>query len=129
MKKIVIIFFTLFYLISTSGIILNNFYCCGKLKTTSIFSFHDYGKSCKGNQKPGCCDTKTVFLKIRDNQLPSTKVKVNSPDFIKIFHSTIASLFTFQYHNSETKLFALHYSPPPLISKQPIYLSVCNFRI
>ncbi len=128
MKKIILVFFTLLYLVSTSGITLSNFYCCGKLKETYIFSHHDYGKNCKGSKKPGCCDTKTVCCQVKDNHSPSTKIKVGTPTFNVIIHTTALSLFTFQNLNSET-LFSTNLHAPPLLSKQPVYLAVSNLRI
>ncbi len=128
MKRITVILLTLLYFVSTSGVAVSNFYCCGKLKETYIFIHHDYGKNCKGSKKSGCCDTKTVYFKVKDNHSPSTEVKVNTPDSQKLIHAAILSLFTLQNLDSETISFAYLHAPP-LISKQPVYLAVCNFRI
>ena len=129
MKRITVILITLLYLVSTSGVALSNFYCCGKLKETFIFSHHDYGKDCKGNKKAsGCCDTKTVYFKVKDNHSLSTEVKANGADFTKLLHNIFLPLFIFQNASSQAASFAFLHAPP-LISKQPVYLSVCNFRI
>lgn len=129
MKKITVILLTLLYLVSTSGMAISNFYCCGKLKETYIFNHHDYGKDCKGNKKTkGCCDTKTVYYKVKDNHSPSTEVKANSSDFSKFLFNPFIPLFIFQHASNQTNLFEFLHAPP-LISKQPVYLFVRNFRI
>lgn len=129
MKKFAVIFFTLLYLVSTSGIAWSNFYCCGKLKETYLFNHYNYGKDCKQDKKvPGCCDTKTFFAKVKDNHAPSTDLKVNGADCSKLLHPLFIAQFIFQNENIATTSFAFLHAPP-LISKQPVYLSVCNFRI
>ena len=129
MRRTTAILLTLIYLVSTSGIALSNFYCCGKLKETYFFSHHDYGKKCKGNKKAsGCCDTKTIYYKVKDNHFPSTEVKAKGGDFTKILFNAFLPLFIFQNASSQTASFTFLHAPP-LISKQPVYLSVCNFRI
>ena len=129
MKKIAVIFFTLLYLVSTSGIAYSSFYCCGKLKETYLFTHYNFGKDCKGNKKdPGCCDTKTFFAKVKDHHTPSTDIKVIGADFNNILHPLFLAHFIFQNESIQTTSFAFIHAPP-LISKQPVYLSVCNFRI
>lgn len=129
MKRIAVIFFTLLYLISTSGVAYSSFYCCGKLKTTYFFKTQDLTKNCKGNKKlPGCCDTKTYFVKVKDNHSPSQQFKFPDNNFSKQLF-TVAQIFAHSLYsvNEETSFTFSH--APPLISKQPVYLSVCNFRI
>lgn len=129
MKRIAVILFASLYLISASGIAIGNFYCCGKLKATYLFSHHDYGKDCKSDKKvPGCCDTKTVVVKVKDSHSPSQQLKSFTNDFsIQLF--AIAHLINDIFLSAdESPLFASIHAPP-LISNQPVYLSVCNFRI
>ena len=131
MKKVALLFFTLIYLVSVSGVAWGNFYCCGKLKETFLFSSKQavkISKSCKGNKLPGCCDTKTFFSKVKDNHSPSNAVKVADTFGKKLLQSNAFELpisqSTYFVTGSFTPLHA-----PPLISKQPVYLSICTFRI
>lgn len=130
MKKLAIIFFVLLYVVSTSGLTINYFYCCGKLKEISFLSNHtNFNKTCKGNKAiPGCCDTKATFLKIKDDHSPSQEFKVTPSNYLTnlfgITHITIQSFFSL----NESALYAYTHAPP-LERKHPIYLSVCNFRI
>ena len=129
MKRTATIFFALVYLMSTSGAVWSNFYCCGKWKETYFFKSKELSKDCRGNKKgPGCCNTKTFSFKVKDNHTPSTQVKANSADVTKFFSPTFISLFNSQHVSSETYSFAFLHAPP-FISKQPVYLAVCNFRI
>ena len=128
MKRITIIFFTLAYLISTSGVAWSNFYCCGKLKHTYFLSSGDLTKGCKGSKSPGCCNTKTVSFKVKDDHSPSVGSKINTPDAVKLFHPAFIDLLVSPKVISQTAFSASIHSPP-LISKPLIYLAVCNFRI
>ena len=126
MKKITVIFFALLYLVSTAGVAWSNFYCCGKLKEVYFFSSKNSSKDCKGNKRSGCCDTKSFSFKVKDNHSPSAQVKVNGAD-VKLFNYPVSSV-NLPCIAYKTYSFALAHAPP-LISKQPVYISVCNFRI
>ncbi len=130
MKRVAIIFFTLFYVVSTSGVTINYFYCCGKLKETSFLLNHkNLTNPCKGDKKaPSCCNTKRTFLKIKDNHSPSQELRTDQSNYfihlINIYVTTFNSFSSL----SKSPLFAYTHAPP-LTSKTPIYISVCNFRI
>ena len=131
MKKVALIFITLSYLVSVSGVAWGNFYCCGKLKETFLFSSKEaakFSKNCKGDKLPGCCDTKTFFSKVKDNHSPSQESKVNGTDGKKLFYSSTPALAVSQNRDFAYSAFPFLHAPP-LISKQPVYLSICVFRI
>lgn len=129
MKRVAVIFLALLYITSTSGVALSNFYCCGKWKETFLFSHHDYGKDCKQNKKvPGCCDTKTILVKVNDSHSGSQQVKVNDNNFSKQMFTVAHTIIQPFLSSDDSHSFAFVHVPP-LISKQPVYLSVCNFRI
>ena len=114
MKKGAVLFIAVLYLVSTSGVVWGNFYCCGKLKETFLFSSKELpkiSKSCKGNKVPGCCDTKTFFAKVKDNHSPSTEVKVNAASCNTLMYSASVFNATFQNANSAVP-FALTHAPP-----------------
>ena len=128
MKRITVILFTLLYLVSISGLAVNNFYCCGKYKESFVFHSKALSKFCKGNKLPGCCDTKTVLVKLKDNHSPSQQIKISFNDFLKnIFINGKKSDPSLNL--SQELLFLASIHAPPLISNQPVYLSVCSFRI
>lgn len=67
MKKGLIIAILLSYSIASFGVSLNYFYCCGKLKTVSLTA-NTEAKDCTGKSKKGCCDNKTVTIKLKVDQ-------------------------------------------------------------
>ena len=128
MKKVVIIFFALVYLASTAGVAWSNFYCCGKLKESYFFQSHNLSQNCKSDKKvPGCCDTKTFSFKVKDDHSPSVKVKANGVNSSKVYNNNFLALIRPLNATASYSYVFLH--APPLISKLPVYLSVCNFRI
>jgi len=129
MKRIVVVFLTFFYILSTSGVAWSSFYCCGKLKETYFFTHNDNGKSCKQDKKmPGCCDTKTYFAKVKDSHSPSAELKFSQNNFSQQLF-TIASSNMGAFSSWDESSYSALIHAPPLLSKQPVYLSVCNFRI
>jgi hypothetical protein len=66
-KKILAIVILLSYSVASLGISLNYFYCCGKLKTVSFYVKPEV-KDCKSKSKKGCCDNKTVTIKLKIDQ-------------------------------------------------------------
>lgn len=128
MKQFAITLFALLYLVSSSGVAINNFYCCGKLKKTSLFEVKDVFKNCKGNKLPGCCDNKTVIVKIKDKHSPVNTLKLACHEFANQFNVYVTTVtepfFASHAWNEWTAIHA-----PPLISKHPAYLTVQNFRI
>jgi hypothetical protein len=130
MKRIALLVIAVTYLVSVSGVAWGNFYCCGKLKETFLFSSKEaskISKTCKGNKLPGCCDTKTFFAKVKDNHSPSTEVKVKGASCSTLMYSAAVFNTIFQSANSIITFASTH--APPLLSKLPVYLSVCVFRI
>ena len=127
MKKGFVILLTITYLTMVSGISISNFYCCGKLKETHIYTYAHDAKDCKGDKSDaGCCDTKTTLLKIKDGHTTATEIQFNnySTTFIAIYDVFIGS-----DHASDLPLIIGFEHSPPIVSKNPIYISVNNFRI
>ncbi len=72
MKKLALILLIITYSMSTFGVSLKEFYCCGKLKSVSV-SLVDTGKAkcSKGGLEDGCCKLKFKTLKVKDNHFAS----------------------------------------------------------
>src|SRR5689334_10501609 len=114
MKKIAVVFFAALYLVSISGLAISNFYCCGKFKEAYIFQSKSEPRDCKGNKQSGCCDTKTVLVKVKDSHSAS-QIKINVNDFWG--NSFVAhDILNQSFHSVESSLLALIHSPP-LISE------------
>jgi hypothetical protein len=126
-KRILVILILMSYSIASFGVSLNYFYCCGKLKTVSL-ALKTEDKDCTGKAKKGCCDNKTVTLKLKvDQQKSSDQSTVHfvaplSPVILHTDNYTDLSIAT----NGNTN--SLYKRPPPdnLPSRQILF---CVFRI
>ncbi len=121
MKKILILLFSFFYLVLTSGMILNFHYCGGKIKSISLFSSSDEVGCCGSKMKSkNCCKDKTAYVKVKDNH--------NSNPFLKfitfkgqMLEIAIPSyLLAFQYSLQVERI--QNYYPPPVLYDNPLYL-------
>ncbi len=127
MKRSLILFFTVAYLVSISGVVISNFYCCGQFKKSYLFQNKIISSSCKEKvEGPGCCDTQTKQIKVKDDHssVDNFKVQPKESDFTftaKLF----TNLFSFQSSGISNSIFHI----PPLICKEPSYISQCVFRI
>src|SRR4051794_8835060 len=91
MKKIVLILLILIYSMSTFGVGLKEFYCCGKLKSISVTLIDSGKEKCnKGDDKGGCCQSKYQFLQVKDKHFasvhPSLPLKYNIAFVSTIFY-------------------------------------------
>jgi len=129
MRKTAAILLTLLYLVSTTGIVLSKFYCCGKLKEVSFFmSSHACSGCRKVNKPPGCCDTSTTYIKVKEGHTIAAQLKIAHSDPSKTFSSFRSFVPVLQSPNTPAVAFATIHAPP-WSGKRPVYLTVCNFRI
>ena len=99
MKRFLLIVILISYSITSFGVSLNYFYCCGKLKAVS-FAVKTETKDGIAKSKNGCCDNKTVKLKIKDDQKNSelTAFHFDVPIFAHIlnkYNNSVASIATY----------------------------------
>jgi len=130
MKKAAIILLICIYSLSSFGIGIRQFYCCGQLKSTDITFVQ---KESKGNcgkgeaMNSGCCQTKFTTLKVKDSHIVADDI--NSP--VKHFadlHLFIPSFEPLAFVNQQMDIANPSHAPPP---KQniPIYILCCTYRI
>lgn len=133
MKRIYVLILALFYLFFINGVTVYQHYCMGELQSVSVIHERDSSCSKCGMKKHltknnGCC---------KDVTLSSKK----SGDF-HIYSSTLMYFnqpVTFtpsQYYKNTFVLYPQHIVKavfiahrPPLIKKQPLYLTYDDFRI
>lgn len=128
MKKISLILLIAIYSLSTLGIGVKQFYCCGKLKSTDItFVQKDSKDKCGKGSMGGCCQTKFKSLKVKDTHIAADDI--GNP----VKHFADLHLFTPSF-----ELIALANEPinianpshaPPTHHGIPVYILNCNFRI
>ena len=128
MKKVAIILLLSIYAISTFGISLKEFYCCGKLQSVSLsFHFDENVKCSKSDDKSNCCKTKFQFYKVRDNHFAShivnkqVKEVIDLPSFLPYNKVYSFNVLQIGLANSD--------HAPPLYNCVPTYISDCVFLI
>ena len=128
MKKITLILLISIYSISTLGVSLKSFYCCGNLKSITVTLTQDERQqSSNGYNTSDCCKTKYQFFKVKDNHFVADHI--SSP----LKHFSELNLFTcsFQVINypAEQINVAHKSNAPPLLHGVPYYIFNCVFRI
>lgn len=128
MKKIAAIFLLTVYSLTTLGIGIRQFYCCGKLKSTNITLIQETKEKCSNSDAmKGCCKTKFKSLKVKNSHIAGN----SAVHFIKHFTDLDVPTPRFQIHFTLTEPVVVanaSHAPPP---KQdiPIYILNCIYRI
>ena len=97
MKKLTIIFLSIFYLLLSTGVRVNAHYCGDKLSSISFFDYAS--KSCCGVKEVEnkCCKDKVTFLKLSDSQEENPSFLFTSPEFsealVPSFRNVLPSVF------------------------------------
>lgn len=128
MKKTTLLLLICIYSLSTFGVSLKEFYCCGKLKSVTLtLQEYENQKRNKGDDKSGCCKTKFQIYKVKDKHFGSNIL--SSP----VKHFTDLPLFTTYIQIifpavQQTEIANSNHAPP-LYDGVPSYISNCVFRI
>jgi len=129
-KKIIISVIFFCYLLSVTGATIDKFYCCGKLKHTSIFFHLEQKGNCdkKMFMKKGCCHFDKSFYKVKDSHQLGHIIDLPLPIILEISNN-------FQYDlrikNCSTKISEIPFAngPPIIHTGNPLFLLNNNFRI
>ena len=77
MKRISLIFLLLIYTLSSFGIGVRQFYCCGKLKSTKVTFIQTENKKCsKDDGTTDCCKTKFKSIKVKDSHFAADGINI-----------------------------------------------------
>ena len=128
MKKIAVILLLSIYSLATLGIGIKQFYCCGKLKSTSISFVLDAKEKCgMGNEKSGCCKTKFHTLKVKDTHIAGDAVN----NLVKHFSEIVICNPAFESIGLVQLQVAVNNPShaPPLHQGTPLYILNCTYRI
>ena len=117
------------YSLSTSGIGVRQFYCCGKLKSTDItFIQQELKEKCSKGSMSGCCKTTFKSLKVKDSHVASAYT-VKGP----VKHFTGVHLFSPSFEMAalahEPMFVANASHAPPFHYGVAIYILYCIYRI
>jgi hypothetical protein len=128
MKKLTLAILLFVYTLSSFGIGVKQFYCCGKLKTTSL-SFVQGSKATCGNNNlmKGCCKTTFKTLKVRDNHIASAYIQYADKYFTSI-HLSPSSLIISPLIGEPVAVAGTSHAPPVL---QGVSINIlhCVYRI
>ena len=129
-KKFIILVITFCYFLSVTGTTIDKFYCCGKLKQTSIFFRLEQKSNCskKMSMKKGCCLYDESFYKVKDTHQPGYSNEVPIPFVLEIPNNFQDELCITNYTN-KVAIIPFSNSPPIILTDEPIFLLNNNFRI
>ena len=127
MRRIVIILFTVIYILPAIGFSINVHWCGNKVSSITIETTQKNKCACGKKMKQGCCKDTHTLIKLTDNQKVASTLTIPSsnPTEINVFIIPKTGLFF-----SQPKISGCTSDhAPPYISKQPVYLSCNVFRI
>ena len=128
MKKVALILLIITYSMSSFGVSLKEFYCCGKLKSVSVSLVNTEKAKCnKGGLEDGCCKLEFKTLKVKDNHFAS----IHPEALIKYSVELLSNGTTYEplvFTSQKVDLINGSHAPP-LHKGIPIYISNCVFRI
>ena len=128
MKKTARLFLICIYSLSTFGVSLKEFYCCGKLKSVSVILQDSENQKCgKAEDRSGCCKTKFQFYKVNDKHFAAAVLSSPLKHFsdLPLFTTYIQIIFPAV---QQTEIANGNHAPP-LYSGVPAYISNCVFLI
>lgn len=133
MKQLYAFILALFYLCFTNGVTIYQHYCMGELESVSIVKREDSVCSkCGMNQhrtkNNGCCkDVAVASKKSGDFHTYSSILVRFATSILLIPLKYSEDSFIVCHQNSVSSICVDH--GPPLIKKQPLYITYDNFRI
>lgn len=129
MKKFTAILLLSLYSLSSLGLSLKSFYCCGKLKSVTVTITHEQQKQCSKSDdgKSDCCKTKFQIFKVKDNHVAGDVI--NTPALNFVYLHLFTESFQIANHPSEQMIIANKSNAPPLLHGVPDYIFNCVFRV
>jgi len=128
MKKITAILLFTVYSLTTLGIGIRQFYCCGKLKSTNVTLVQESKEKCSNSDAmKGCCKTKFKSLKLTANHIFSNSAAVH---FTKYFTELdIPATAPAIKVSTNEPLAVANTSHAPPGKNIPLYIFHCTYRI
>ena len=124
-KRITAILLLLIYTAAVAGVSVSGFYCCGKLRSTTV-SPMAFAKSTAKDD--GCCKHKQAVLKVNDTHEGAGLAKLSAVKSIALHTIPNILVNPVAYHNL-TGVISNLFNGPPLRPQIPLYKQYCNYRI
>ncbi|HTC00478.1 MAG TPA: hypothetical protein VK705_07330 [Ferruginibacter sp.] len=129
MKKFSLILLILVYTSSTFGMVVKEFYCCGKLRSVSLsFSTESKQKAEKKTIGTGCCKTKYFSSKVKDNHVQADAIAFDANHFVQL-DTHLSSFKLICFVNPQVNVTSGINDPPLLHSNTPVYIFIRSIRI
>ena len=129
MKKFSLILLILIYTSSTFGMVVKEFYCCGKLASVSLsFSTESKQKAEKKNIEAGCCKTKYFSSKIKDTHVQAAAIAFAAKCFTQP-DMYLSSFKLISFVDPKANVIGGINDPPLLHSNIPVYIFIRSIRI
>ena len=127
MKKLAVIFLLTIYSLTTLGIGIRQFYCCGKLKSTNITLIQETKEKCSNSDAmKGCCKTKFKSLKVKNSHITGNSTIHFIKDFIDLDIPTPEFKIK-AVVNEPAMVTNTSHAPPG--KNIPLYIFHCDYRI
>jgi hypothetical protein len=128
MKKTALLLLICIYFLSTFGISLKEFYCCGKLRSVTVtLQLNEIQKCNKRDDKSGCCKTKFRFYKVGDKHFGSNILSSPIKKFTDL--PLFITYIPIRFPAAQQTEIANSNHAPPLYNGVAAYISNCVFRI
>ncbi|PTQ99738.1 hypothetical protein C8P68_102568 [Mucilaginibacter yixingensis] len=126
MKRTALLILTLLYTLSSLGMSVERFYCCGKLANTTYAIGDSGNKEVKAAKADNCCKTVKTTFKVKDNHF-SAKTVLDFKNSVAV----IAPVFFVPVapERAESPVMNVYDSQAPPVHRNPLYLLYANFRI
>lgn len=128
MKKCILILLMGFYAVSIAGISIKTFYCCGKLKSTTLSFIERSKEKCsKASGMSGCCKTTFHAFKVNDSHIGADVSEWSHALFPEatVFNTVVTRLG--EWPQQSVSLNPSH--APPFYNTVPLHISYCVYRI
>lgn len=127
MKKFASILLICVYTLATMGFSLKEFYCCGKLKSTTFTLAYAEKNKLEKDNTGMCCQSKFHYFKLKDNYAGAHHITLPATHFISLY--PFNAPFQNRFFSEGKNTIAYRSNAPPLHQDVPIYISTCVFRI
>jgi hypothetical protein len=130
MRKAIFAISVFFYLIASSGIVVNYHYCMKRLASVNFFETSSEVCGLCGmetHESNGCChdDVKVVKLEQDQTKAAYTHYQIDAPLGYPMLYSEFITAKPVDINREQQT----EYYPPPLLSAQDTYLQINVFRI
>jgi len=124
-KKITTIVLAVIYLVSSFGISINRFYCCGELQSQNIGVALFNKATPKDND---CCKHTQTVIKVKDSH---EQTAAGNSVLVSAVHLPITPFLPASYALSGIESTASNFSngPPLRLKAIPLYIRLCTYRI